>query len=111
LIGLRLGPCAATDEFLITLGVGTRLIALRLLGLDALIEAAHLELQLLIANEGNLGTRIDRLAFLDLELFDNAANPRPCRQEPTRFDGGNNRLVILNGTPLDSNLTGKRRRD
>ena len=94
LIELSLRADAALQQFRDAIEIGFRLIALRLLRGDARIQRLHLQRELLIRDHGDLGARGDRVAFLDRERGDRAADARPRDELMDRLDRRDHRLAV-----------------
>ena len=69
---------AALKQLLRAVEVGLRLVALRLLRFDSLVQRLHLQKQLLISDQRDFGARHDDIPFLDLQRRDRAADSRPA---------------------------------
>ena len=68
---------AARKQLLRAVEVGLRLVALRLLRFDSLVQRLHLQKQLLISDERDFGAPHDDIALFDLQRRDRAADSRP----------------------------------
>ena len=75
-VELRLGARAAPQQLLDAIEIDFRLVALRLLGLNARIERLHLQHELLVGDDGDFGAGGRLIAFLGLQRGDGAADAR-----------------------------------
>ena len=75
--------------------VGSRLVTLRLLRLDALIERLPLQDELLVRNDGDLLAGGDDVAFANLERDDRAADARAGDELVHRLNRGDDSLSVL----------------
>ena len=74
--------------------VGLRLVALRLLRLDARIERLHLQRELLVGDHRDFGARRDGVALLDRQRGDRAADARARDELMNRLDGRDHRFAV-----------------
>ena len=79
-VDLDLGAHAAMLKLDRTIEVGLGLVALRLVRLDARIEALHLKDELGIGDDSDLGAGGGAVALLDAERSNRPADARPCEQ-------------------------------
>ena len=87
-----------------------RLVALRLLRLDALIERLHLQKELLVGDRRDLRARGDLVALLDLQRRDGAADARPRDKLMHRLDRRDHRLAVFDRRDADCRLARRRGR-
>ena len=100
-IDLDLRADAALMQFNRPLVVRLRLVALRLLQLDAGIDCLLLQDKLWISDDGDLGPRRDLLAFLDGEGGDRAADARAGGEFMNGLDGADHRLLVRDVSEMD----------
>ena len=93
LIELGLGADAALQQLSNAIEVDLGLIAPRLLRAGAQIQRLHLQCELLIGHQGDLGACGDRVAFLDCEGGDRAADPSPSDELMGRLNRRDDRLA------------------
>ena len=94
LVELGLGADAALRQFGDAIVIGLRLIALGLLRGDARVERLHLQRELLVRHHGDLRAGGDRVALLDRQRGDRAADAGARDELVHRFDGRDHRLAV-----------------
>ena len=97
---------AALKQLLRALEVGLRLVALRLLRFDSLIQRLHLQKQLLVSDQRDFGARHDDIPFFDLQRRDRAANSRPGDKLMNGLDRGDHGLEIIERRDMHRDLRG-----
>ena len=108
LIKQRLGIDSAPKQFLRAIEIALRLLALRLLRADALIERLHLQKKFLIDDRRDLRAAGDVIALFDLERAHGAADARPRRQLMRRLHRSDDRLEVIHRGDPDRDLSGIR---
>ena len=94
LVELGLGADAALRQLGDAIVIGLRLIALGLLRGDARVERLHLKGELLVGHQGDLRAGGDRVALLDRQRSDRAADAGARDKLVHGFDGRDNRLAV-----------------
>jgi hypothetical protein len=105
-IDLDLGADAALLQFDRAVIVRLRLVALRLLRLNAGIERLLLQDELRIGDDGDLGAGRDLLAFLDGKGGDRAADTGAGGEFMDGLDGANHRLLVGDVSEMDHERLG-----
>ena len=107
LIELGLGADAASQELRDAIEIGLGLVALRLLRGDARIQRLHLQRELLIRDDRNLGACRDRVALLDRERGDRAADARSRDELMDRLNRRDDGLAVSDLRRADDERLGR----